>query len=672
MYTIYNINLKAYHVLIYVMTNTIFYTELKQLFKKGLHKGNVYLSNMRLVLMGPPCVGKTSFKSLLFNWPAPKIHNSTALSTRPIRAVERVAKRNEGIIWERVTGRDLLKMLSDAIRALEQQSDDVNNPTLGNGRNYTNFSLQSTSLVTANLSKEIEAVEESSSSSLVKESYVTSVETTEVNPNLIRLTDMPPPSILLSLNVDLKSSEETTTIFSVAHAHKVISSEETTASSTVAHAMVNTESLLDEITSSPTTQSQQSVLFTDPDSYSNKMVNVLAEREISEDLHKATWINILDSGGQPQFADVSRAFIRGNTINIICTNLAENFSDKPQFYYSIDGKLLNQPSELQMTNIQLIEHFVCSVAASKSIAIVDGNQSLFLQPLFMIIGTYYDKTRFSPFFESLRKKNAQILASLSEFRDCLIFYNESSEEVIFPVDNLCRFNRKKISSSIRERIMSFQKDVAVSAPIRVSWYMFELRVKEEASQNKHGMIPFESCCEIGLNFSMNREDVIKSVTYLHSMALFLYFQAVLPKVIFTNPQYLLDMLSALIRVSFVDSIKDILPEGQELAPETQRIFREDGIFDSYLLNKLCLPFVSPLFSEDRFLKLLQYLCIIAPIFSADILKKYFMPVVLPPHQMTDKHIAVFKATCDPMIVTFETKVVPQVRYVHVCNRIISI
>ena len=40
--------------------------------------------------------------------------------------------------------------------------------------------------------------------------------------------------------------------------------------------------------------------------------------------------------------------------------------------------------------------------------------------------------------------------------------------------------------------------------------------------------------------------------------------------------------------------------------------------------------------------------------------------------MTDKHIAVFKATCDPMIVTFETKVVPQVRYAHVCNRIITI
>ena len=52
--------------------------------------------------MGPPCVGKTAFKSLLFNWSAPRFHNSTALATRPVQALERVAGCNEGKIWEGV------------------------------------------------------------------------------------------------------------------------------------------------------------------------------------------------------------------------------------------------------------------------------------------------------------------------------------------------------------------------------------------------------------------------------------------------------------------------------------------------------------------------------------------------------------------------------------------
>ena len=300
--------------------------------------------------MGPPCVGKTSFKSLIFNWPTPKVHHSTSLATRPVRAIERVAERNECKIWDRVTGYDLLKMLSDAICALEQQSDNVNDPALENAVTSTNFSPLSTCYFTGNSSKEIKVV---------------------------------------------------------------------------------------------ITQFQ---LSTDPDSYTNKMVN-LAEQEISEDPDKATWISFLDTGGQPKFTDVSRAFIRGYAINTICTNFKENLSDKPQFFYSINGKLLNQPSELQMTNMQLIEHFVRSLAASKSMAIVDGSQSLPLQAHFMIIDTYYDKTRFSQFLESLRKKNAQKLASLCEYCDCFIFYG-SSQEVIFPVDNLCRLNCKKMSSSI--------------------------------------------------------------------------------------------------------------------------------------------------------------------------------------------------------------------------------
>ena len=69
------------------------------------------------------------------------------------------------------------------------------------------------------------------------------------------------------------------------------------------------------------------------------------------------WINILDSGGQPQFADVSLTFVHDNSMNNICTKLTENLSDKPQFSCLLNGKLLSQCSKLQMTNLQLIEHF---------------------------------------------------------------------------------------------------------------------------------------------------------------------------------------------------------------------------------------------------------------------------------------------------------------------------
>ena len=117
--------------------------------------------------------------------------------------------------------------------------------------------------------------------------------------------------------------------------------------------------LLDSWTTDSTARDASlSKLNTSVHHYYKEMMEIHEERTASEGLHETTWINILESGGQPQFADVSRAFIRGNTLNIICTKLTESLSDNPEFSYSRNGKLLNLPSELQMTNLQLIEHFV--------------------------------------------------------------------------------------------------------------------------------------------------------------------------------------------------------------------------------------------------------------------------------------------------------------------------
>ena len=149
------------------------------------------------------------------------------------------------------------------------------------------------------------------------------------------------------------------------------------------------------------------------------------------------------------------------------------------------------------------------------------------------------------------------------------------------------------------------------------------------------------------------------------MALFLYFPIVLHNVIFSSPQYLLDLLSALIRVSFVDSLEDILLEGKSITPDTQRAFREFGVFDNSLLDNVCLPFVSSLFTKNAFLMLLRYLRIITPLSTTDGVKRYFMPVVLPPQQAKEKDIVLFQKKCDPMIIKFGSKVVPQVSNVTV-------
>ena len=66
---------------------------------------------------------------------------------------------------------------------------------------------------------------------------------------------------------------------------------------------------------------------------------------------------------------------------MISTKLTESLFEKPQLCYSVNDKLLNQPSVLKMNNLQLIEHFVHSIFSSKNALVVKGNKSL---PLAMI------------------------------------------------------------------------------------------------------------------------------------------------------------------------------------------------------------------------------------------------------------------------------------------------
>ena len=64
--------------------------------------------------------------------------------------------------------------------------------------------------------------------------------------------------------------------------------------------------------------------------------------------------------------------------------------------------------------------------------------------------------------------------------------------------------------------------------------------------------------------------------------------------------------------------------------------------------------------ECKFLKLFQYLGIIAPLSTTKTLNRYVMPAVLPSCQVTEEDSSVFTMSCDSSPIIFETKVIPQV------------
>ena len=372
-----------------------------------------------------------------------------------------------------------------------------------------------------------------------------------------------------------------------------------------------------------------------------------------QQLSKSTWIYVLDSGGQPQFADVSRAFVRGNTVNVIVHKLTDRLASKPVFQYSIEGEALTQPMELRMSNLELITTFVRSISSAK---FVDGNECA---PTFLIIGTYKDKMgglRW-PFQESIEEKNSQLLKALKPYKDQLIFYNQADQQLIIPVDNKKIWNREKLSSLIRTYVTGHDKAV-IKRKIPIRWYVLESNIKDKSTQLGHGIVSRAYCEEIGVKLGMNSGQMFRALSFFKSLSVFLHFESY-SHLVFTNPQYFLDALSSIIRVSFVDFPEKILQKGKVLPPGVHQRLREEGLFTEDFLDLISIQFAPGLFEQEDLLHLLCDLCIIAKVQRDDNLY-YFIPSALSPKHLTLEEKKRVAISCEPLVLSYDQGVVPQV------------
>ena len=556
--------------------------------------------------MGPPAVGKTAFKSFLFNlMTSVEKHHSTPISTVPVRAMltSRMTELNDGK-WLDIDNdpEQLFHMLADVIKYLA-------------------------------LPNEVEAIDEGS----ITES-------------------MPPVDTTPPAAVD--GDDTTPVVTPPAEVDVPTESNEPVSTGTIAQ-----QSVASPVTATATHATLNPAEVQD-------IVDLLPKVKGSGELLDTKWIYLLDTGGQPQFADVSRPFIRANSVYFILHKLIEKLSERPDFCYSENGEPLATPCKIYMTNLQLIKHFVCSIISSKyEEGAVEDESSSIVQPLLSIIGTYEDKyqelKKKNKAPESIEEKNQILRQELKKFQNHFIFHSLSSDKLIHPVNNLCTGSeRTQASLDLRKKLLldiqSRLKHKKVKIPVHQ--YLFDILVKNQAKSSgkeSHGVLTLEECNNIGMKLGIDVKDALK---FFDSLNLYLYFADFQPlqHVVFTNPQYLLKLLSQLIQVSFID--QPSIPTSDCLK------LKNMGMFDDSLVDQLNLQFVPPHFTKEHFLKLLKHIRIIASVSST----QYFLPVALPPDELSlDKKQQLFANTCDPLFVKFNCNIVPQVSTV-ITNTIIII
>ena len=596
---------------------------------------------MKLLLVGPPAVGKTSFKHLLFAWEPPRHHHSTAIADRPIRAVERVATLDGAKSWEMVDTKELMQMLAVDIRV--QASINITE-TMQHSQPSITKNEASSSMIENVVGKQTPDPDISSHTILSK-------------PPLLRSDEK---GCMAHLAVTSKNHIESNT--------RPKKQSEDALPKQSHHPSLRKENVVEVVDNSvkPSNDSQsiESGIVVEKTAKKESVLqlskNILTAMKgvASRQLSQSTWIYVLDSGGQPQFADVSRAFVRGNTVIVIVHKLTDRLSSKPIFQYSINGKALTQPKELRMTNFQLITTYVRSISSAK-LAVVDGGDSESL-PTFLIIGTYEDKMRGLEklFHESLKKKNAQLIAALQQYKDQLIFYNESEQELIFPVDNMCLKNRQNLSTLVRTYVIGHKKAV-IKKKVPIRWYVLESNIKEEGEKNDIGIVSQHQCQNIGNTLGMTEAQIQGAIAFFKSLSVFLNFNTC-SYLVFTNPQYFLDALSNIIRISFVDFPQKLLQKGKIMPPNAHRLLQEEGLFTIDLLDLISIQFAPGLFEKADLLCILCDLCIVAKVDRKES-TYYFIPTALSPKHLTINEKEKFAKICEPLVLSFEQGVVPQVR-----------
>ena len=384
----------------------------------------------------------------------------------------------------------------------------------------------------------------------------------------------------------------------------------------------------------------------------NEIAEIMPTVKDSPELFNTHWIYCVDSGGQAAFLDIAPAILRYSPVNILTQKLNEKLEDKPKFFFSFKGEQIGAPVERQITNLQLLE------SSFRSLTSIDQPDLRKIhikfshpEPSLLVLGTFFDKIA-ECVGESLEEKNARLWSTLSQFRGVHMNYSQAKKEIIFPVNTTARGEPEM---KIAERIRTIVSQSYIEAEIPARWFLFKLELEDLQKITKSLVVNKRECFRIGLTLEMDQKDIEASLLYYHDVTIFLYFPTVLPDVVFLHPQPLFNKLSEVISVSFADAVTHLEEMNIVVPANAHAQLKSEGIFTRELLD--CLPDGFSLdFTADDFLKLLEYIFIIAPLPEKG---KFFLPCVLPTTSNLENIITSFSKVTDALVLTWDMKPVPQ-------------
>ncbi len=364
----------------------------------------------------------------------------------------------------------------------------------------------------------------------------------------------------------------------------------------------------------------------------------------AQEILGSNWIYFIDSGGQPHFHNLLPHFLHGISIALFTLKLSEKLDSHSMVEYHENGKLISTPYRSPLTTVDTLKCLVRSMQSHT----IDGKK-----PSLIIVGTFRDEIEKSS--ETVQEKNERILKILSpEFTDQLVF---CEDELIFALNG-------KDPGAHEERMAEMIRSFVGKSPSKLTevpiwWYILEISLKDMSNRLNRKVLSKQECLEVAKRINIKEDALVEALKFFHEQHIFHYYLNILPNVVFTSPQVLLDKLTELVKEAYDKRIKSTATTGQVIAGTWQK-FRDKGIVTLEFVEYFSNHYVKGLFSPPDLLKIFTSHLILTP-FSHSNSKidftsrtaQYFMPSLLD--MLTLKQVMEYRVVpflVSPLLIRF--------------------
>ncbi len=367
---------------------------------------------------------------------------------------------------------------------------------------------------------------------------------------------------------------------------------------------------------------------------------------------RSHWIYIIDSGGQPHFHNLLPHFVHDLSVALFVVCLSEPLDEHRLIEYYEDGKPISTPFNSHYTTEENLKFLSRSIQSHT----LEG-----VKPKLILVGTFLDKLKDNP-REKLSEINQKLCDILQpECTEQLIFNDSTFNNLVFPLNaQNPGLSEQRVAQLLRNEIQKapFQE---IDVPIR--WHALEMALKELSNQNKRLVLSMRECIDVAQMLNIHKNALVESLKYFHQHHVFHYYHDILPDIVFTSTQVLLDKLTELVKKAY--RMRDVAISSHSFDPKggNWQKFKDQGIVTLEFLEDECFSehYVKDIFSPSDLLKIFDKHLILTP-FTRELTKinfdsrdaQYFMPSLLNmlPLNEVEKH-RVINDVVSPLLIRFK-------------------